>query len=131
MRMNKKVINEGDFSVLRNPSPYRVGRAPGFVRNADDALRRSYLMRRAEEENSYYQSQQLIGQLEQLGPMLQNVFEQMVNIHNFIEGQRMQPLITKKQKKSLDNINAMLNDITKTLSIDCINEIDKLGNTGD
>lgn len=129
MRTNKKLVNEGDFSVLRNPSPYRVGRAPGFVRNADDALRRNYFMRRAEEENSYFQAQQLIGQLEQLGPMMQNLFAQVVDIRNFIDSQKMQPLITQKQKNSLDKVIAKMDKAAKILSIDCMNEIDNLGNT--
>lgn len=128
MRKHKKIVNEADFSVLRNPSPYRVGRAPGFVRNADDALKRSYLMRRAEEENSYYQTQQLIGQLEQLGPMMQNLFAQMVDIRNFISSQKMQPLVKPKQKDTLDRITKHMDKIVKIISTDCLQEIDKLGN---
>lgn len=128
MRKNKKLVNEGDFSVLRNPSPYRVGRAPGFVRNADVTLKRNYLMRRAEEENTYYQSQQLVGQLEQLGPMMQNLFGQIVDIRNFISNQKSQPLINDKQKKTMDKIAGLLDDAVKIISVDCLKEIDKLGN---
>lgn len=87
-------------------------------------------MRRAEEENNYYQTQQLFGQLEQLDPMFQNLFRQIVDVRNFVESQKLQPLATKEQLNALNELTAHLDSVSKILSVDCINTIDKLGNNG-
>lgn len=54
--MRRKKINEGnDWGILRNPSPYRIGRDPGYVQDASDRLKQSYLMRKSEEMNTFYE----------------------------------------------------------------------------
>lgn len=129
MKGAKKKINEGnDWGILRNPSPYRIGRDPGYADNADDRLKQTYLMRRAEEMNNFYEKKQLKAQLDKLEPMLVDVYQRLIQIQTFIIQQENDPLLTNKDRKTMDSMIADISNFSNDLIQKCIKRLDTLAN---
>lgn len=72
-------------SVLRNPSPYRIDRAPDPIYNNDEQLRLQYLIRRAEEVATFQEEARVVGQLEKLKPMLSDLFRDITIVRGFVD----------------------------------------------
>lgn len=122
----RKQINE-EFSTLRNSSPYKVRRDKGFVQDATPQMNQRYLMQKAMEINNFYERQVMFGELDKLEPMFVNLFRQITHIKEFLNSQLNQPLINKKQIRSIRSIDKKLDQINKVISTDILDELDNLG----
>lgn len=125
--MRRKKINEGnDWGILRNPSPYRIGRDPGYVQDASDRLNQSYLMRKSEEMNTFYEKKMLKAQLDKLEPMLTDVYQRLVQIQTFIAQQQNDPLLSNKDRKIMDSIISDITNLSNDLIMKSMEKLDKL-----
>lgn len=125
--MRRKKINEGnDWGILRNPSPYRIGRDPGYVQDASDRLKQSYLMRKSEEMNTFYEKKMLKAQLDKLEPMLTDVYQRLVQIQTFIAQQENDPLLSNKDRKIMDSIISDITNLSNDLIMKSMEKLDKL-----
>lgn len=125
--MRRKKINEGnDWGILRNPSPYRIGRDPGYVQDASDRLKQSYLMRKSEEMNTFYEKKMLKAQLDKLEPMLTDVYQRLVQIQTFIAQQQNDPLLSNKDRKIMDSIISDITNLSNDLIMKSMEKLDKL-----
>lgn len=122
----RKQINE-EFSTLRNSSPYKVRRDKGFVQDATPQMNQRYLMQKAMEINNFYERQVMFGELDKLEPMFVDLFRQITHIKEFLNSQLNQPLINKKQIRSIRSIDKKLDQINKVISTDILDELDNLG----
>lgn len=122
----RKQINE-EFSTLRNSSPYKVRRDKGFIQDATPQMNQRYLMQKAMEINNFYNKQIMFGELDKLEPMLVDLFRQITHVKEFLNSQLNQPLINKKQVRSIRTIGKKLDQINKLISTDILDELDKLG----
>lgn len=122
----RKQINE-EFSTLRNSSPYKVRRDKGFIQDATPQMNQRYLMQKAMEINNFYNKQIMFGELDKLEPMLVDLFRQITHVKEFLNSQLNQPLINKKQVRSIRAIGKKLDQINKLISTDILDELDKLG----
>ena len=125
MRKIKSLKEE--FSPLRSSSPYKVRRDKGFVRDATPQMTQRYLLRKAEEENTYYQKQLMFGELDKLEPLFMDLFKQIGYIRDFIESQKKQPLIEREQRDSLNKLVKLLDAINTRISTKVLKELDNLG----
>lgn len=125
MARKRKVVNE-DWSVLRNPSPFKIGPAPGFVRDNSPEMTRQYFLRRAEEENSFNTQLKSIGQLEAIEPEFITLFQKVAELHGFVLSQKSLPLITSKQKAILDGIAEKLERVNLIITKEVLADLDKL-----
>ena len=124
----RKRINE-EFSTLRNNSPYKIRRDKGFVQDATPQMNQRYLLNKAMEVNNFYERQKMFGELDKLEPLFVDLFKQITYIREFLESQLSQPLINKKQSSIIKNLAKKLDKINDIISIDVLDELDKLGNT--
>lgn len=125
--MRRKKINEGnDWGILRNPSPYRIGRDPGYVQDASDRLKQNYLMRKSEEMNTFYEKKMLKAQLDKLEPMLTDVYQRLVQIQTFIAQQQNDPLLSNKDRKIMDSIISDITNLSNDLIMKSMEKLDKL-----
>lgn len=122
----RKRINE-EFSTLRNSSPYKIRRDKGFVQDAAPQMNQRYLMQKAAEINNFYERQIMFGELDKLEPLFVGLFKQIIHIKEFLASQEKQPLINKKQIRSIRKISKKLDAINKLISTDILDEIDNLG----
>lgn len=125
MRKIKSLKEE--FSPLRSSSPYKVRRDKGFVQDATPQMSQRYLLRKAEEENTYYQKQLMFGELDKLEPLFMDLFKQIGYIRDFIESQKKQPLIEREQRDSLNKLVKLLDAINTKISTKVLKELDNLG----
>lgn len=125
-----KTLKE-EFSALRSSSPYKIRRDKGFIQDATPQMSQRYWMQKAQEYNTFYQKEQMFGELEKLEPMLVDLFKQISYITEFINSQQNQPLINKKQLESLRKIVKILNRLNTVVSTKILNELDKLGVGGE
>ena len=125
MRKIKSLKEE--FSPLRSSSPYKVRRDKGFVQDATPQMTQRYLLRKAEEENTYYQKQLMFGELDKLEPLFMDLFKQIGYIRDFIESQKKQPLIEREQRDSLNKLVKLLDAINTKISTKVLKELDNLG----
>lgn len=125
MRKIKSLKEE--FSPLRSSSPYKVRRDKGFVQDATPQMTQRYLLRKAEEENTYYQKQLMFGELDKLEPLFMDLFKQIGYIRDFIESQKKQPLIEREQRDSLNKLVKLLDAINTRISTKVLKELDNLG----
>lgn len=125
--MRRKKINEGnDWGILRNPSPYRIGRDPGYVQDASDRLKQNYLMRKSEEMNTFYEKKQLKAQLDKLEPMFTDVYQRLVQIQTFITQQQNDPLLSNKDRKIMDSIISDITNVSNDLIMKSMEKLDQL-----
>lgn len=125
--MRRKNINEGnDWGILRNPSPYRIGRDPGYVQDASDRLKQNYLMRKSEEMNTFYEKKQLKAQLDKLEPMFTDVYQRLVQIQTFITQQQNDPLLSNKDRKIMDSIISDITNVSNDLIMKSMEKLDQL-----
>lgn len=125
--MRRKNINEGnDWGILRNPSPYRIGRDPGYVQDASDRLKQNYLMRKSEEMNTFYEKKQLKAQLDKLEPMFTDVYQRLVQIQTFIAQQQNDPLLSNKDRKIMDSIISDITNLSNDLIMKSMKKLDQL-----
>lgn len=125
--MRRKNINEGnDWGILRNPSPYRIGRDPGYVQDASDRLKQNYLMRKSEEMNTFYEKKQLKAQLDKLEPMFTDVYQRLVQIQTFIVQQQNDPLLSNKDRKIMDSIISDITNLSNDLIMKSMEKLDQL-----
>lgn len=125
--MRRKNINEGnDWGILRNPSPYRIGRDPGYVQDASDRLKQNYLMRKSEEMNTFYEKKQLKAQLDKLEPMFTDVYQRLVQIQTFIAQQQNDPLLSNKDRKIMDSIISDITNLSNDLIMKSMEKLDQL-----
>lgn len=125
--MRRKKINEGnDWGILRNPSPYRIGRDPGYVQDASDRLKQGYLMRKSEEMNTFYEKKQLKAQLDKLEPMFTDVYQRLVQIQTFITQQQNDPLLSNKDRKIMDSIISDITNVSNDLIMKSMEKLDQL-----
>lgn len=125
--MRRKKINEGnDWGILRNPSPYRIGRDPGYVQDASDRLTQNYLMRKSEEMNTFYEKKQLKAQLDKLEPMFTDVYQRLVQIQTFITQQQNDPLLSNKDRKIMDSIISDITNVSNDLIMKSMEKLDQL-----
>lgn len=125
--MRRKKINEGnDWGILRNPSPYRIGRDPGYVQDASDRLKQDYLMRKSEEMNTFYEKKQLKAQLDKLEPMFTDVYQRLVQIQTFITQQQNDPLLSNKDRKIMDSIISDITNVSNDLIMKSMEKLDQL-----
>ena len=125
MRQKHSKLNE-DWSVLRNPSPYKIGPAPGYVADNRPEMSRQFFLRRAEEENMYNVKLQSIGSLMGLEPEFLALFKKVSEVANIVDSQKTLPLLTSQQKKTLDAIIDKLSNINKILTQDILADLDSL-----
>lgn len=125
-----KTLKE-EFSALRSSGPYKIRRDKGFIQDATPQMSQRYWMQKAQEYNTFYQKEQMFGELEKLEPMLVDLFKQISYITEFINSQQNQPLINKKQLESLRKIVKILNKLNTAVSTKILNELDKLGVGGE
>lgn len=120
LALNTRVkLNENnDWSPLRNPSPYRIGRAPNPVFNDDEKLKINYLLRRAEEAATFKEQARVVGQMEQIKPLLADLYRDITQIRNFIEGQKKEPLATQKHQKVMDKMIKVFDGMNEKLTND-------------
>ena len=125
--MRRKKINEGnDWGILRNPSPYRIGRDPGYVQDASDRLKQGYLMCKSEEMNTFYEKKQLKAQLDKLEPMFTDVYQRLVQIQTFITQQQNDPLLSNKDRKIMDSIISDITNVSNDLIMKSMEKLDQL-----
>lgn len=125
--MRRKKINEGnDWGILRNPSPYRIGRDPGYVQDASDRLKQNYFMRKSEEMNTFYEKKQLKAQLDKLEPMFTDVYQRLVQIQTFITQQQNDPLLSNKDRKIMDSIISDITNVSNDLIMKSMEKLDQL-----
>lgn len=121
------MLNEdNNWSVLRNPAPFRIGRAPSPVYNDDEKLKINYLLRKAEEAATFTEKARVVGQMEQIKPQLADLYRDITSIRNFIEGQKKEPLATKEHIKVMDDMIKIFDDMNNTLTGDVFDLCDKL-----
>lgn len=127
-KKRKNKVNEaaGDFSILRHPSPYRIGRAPAPVFNADEQMKMNHLMRSAEEVNNFIEKLQLVGKLEHLDPLIRDFYKQFANIYHFLDEQYNDVTLTKDMKLKIKELQGMFDKIGTTIFNDIIPMVDKL-----
>lgn len=127
MKQKRKKLNEdGDFSILRHPSPYRIGRAPAPTFNADEQMKHNYLIRAAEEANTFNQKLQLAGKLEHIEPLIRDFYKQYAYLYHFLDEQLNDPTIPEAAKQGIVNIQSKLDGIGKVVIAEIIPEIDNL-----
>lgn len=125
--MARKKINEGnDWGILRNPSPYRIGRDPGYVQDASDRLKQNYLMRKSEEMNTFYEKKMLKAQLDKLEPMFTDVYQRLVSIQTFIAQQQNDPLLSNEDRAIMDSIISDITNVSNDLVMKSMKKLDKL-----
>lgn len=122
----RKKLNE-EFSPLRNNNPYKIRRDKGFIKDASPQLNQKYLLQRQMEINNFYEGEQMMGELDKLEPLFVDLFKQITYIKEFIESQKKQPLIKKSQYNTINKIAKMLDKANKIVSVDILDELDKLG----
>lgn len=122
----RKKLNE-EFSPLRNNNPYKIRRDKGFIKDASPQLNQKYLLQRQMEINNFYEGEQMMGELDKLEPLFVDLFKQIIYIKEFIESQKKQPLIKKSQYNTINKIAKMLDKANKIVSVDILDELDKLG----
>lgn len=125
----RKRVNEasGDFSILRHPSPYRIGRAPGPIFNADEQMAQNYLLRAAEEANTFNQKLQLAGKLEHLDPLIRDFYKQYAYIYHFLDEQLNDPTYSEKIKRNILKLMKQYDKVGTIIMNDIIPQIDNLG----
>lgn len=128
MSVRKKVINEagGDFSILRSPSPYRIGRAPAPLFNADEQMAQNYLLRAAEEANTFNQKLQLAGRLDKLDPLIRDLYKQYALIYHFIDEQLNDPTYTKETKEQMIDFLKKFDKIGTVIMSEIIPSLDEM-----
>lgn len=125
--MRHKKINEGnDWGILRNPSPYRIGRDPGYVQDASDRLKQNYLMRKSEEMNTFYEKKMLKAQLDKLEPMFTDVYQRLIQIQTFIAQQETDPLLSNADRAIMDSIISDITNVSNDLIMKSMEKLDKL-----
>ena len=122
----RKKLNE-EFSPLRNNNPYKIRRDKGFIKDASPQLNQKYLLQRQMEINNFYEGEQMMGELDKLEPLFVDLFKQITYIKEFIESQKKQPLIKKSQYNTINKVTKMLDKANKIISVDILDELDKLG----
>lgn len=125
MQRKSKRLAE-DWSPLRNPSPFKIGPAPGFVRDNTPEMTRQYFLRRAEEENTYNTKLQSIGQLQLIEPEFIELFQKVAQIKNFIMNQASLPLLTQEQKDILRAVIEKLDKVNIIITTEILADLDKL-----
>lgn len=127
----KNPINEdNNYSILRNPSPYRIGRAPGAEMNADEKLKKQYLMRRAEEVATFQEKLPVIGQMEKIKPMMADLFRDITMIRNFIQQEENEPLASAEHKSTMETMITKFDEMNNILTNDIIPLCDNLAIDG-
>lgn len=129
MIMKKHLNEDNNYSILRNPSPYRIGRAPGAEMNADEKLKQQYLMRRAEEVATFQEKLQVIGQMEKVKPMMADLFRDITMLRNFVEGEQKEPLATAEHVKTLKAMVDKFDEMNNILTTEIIPLCDELAVT--
>lgn len=128
MKAKKRVVKEahGDWSTLRQPSPYRIGRAPAPRFNADEQMKMSYLMQSAEQVNNFLQKNMLAGRLESIDPLVRDFFKQFAHIFHYLDEQLNDPTLPKEVKKDIINLQNHFDKIGTRIASKIIPLIDKL-----
>lgn len=61
MKRRRRLTEDADWHILRNPAPFRIGRAPEPIYNDDSKLKINYLLRRAEEIATFREQARVVG----------------------------------------------------------------------
>ena len=122
--MAKKL--DEDYQILRAPSPYRIGPAPGFVQDAGPEMNRQYFIRRSEEENTYNVKQASLGNLAGTGPLFTDIFTKVAQLRNTVVDQKRLPLLTNQQQQDIDKLVAVLDKINLLITKDALDILDRL-----
>lgn len=126
VKKHRQLNEDNNWSVLRNPAPFRIGRAPNPVFNDDEKLKINYLLRKAEEAATFTEQARVVGQMEQIKPQLADLYRDITSIRNFIEGQKKEPLATKKHLEVMDKMIAVFDKMNETLTNDVFELCDQL-----
>lgn len=115
-KKRETLLEDNDWSILRNPSPYRIGRAPGPIFNNDAQLELQYLIRKAEEIATFEEKARVVGQLEKLKPLLANLFRDITIIRGFIQEEKQEPMASEKNIAAMDKMIAIFDDMNDKLA---------------
>lgn len=115
-----------DYQILRAPSPYRIGPAPGFVQDSGPEMNRQYFIRRSEEENTYNVKQASLGNLAGTAPLFTDIFTKVAQLRNVVVDQKRLPLLTPEQQADLDRLIKLLDKVVILLTKDALDILDRL-----
>lgn len=121
----KQKINE-DYSILKNPSPYQIGKAPGFVRDKMPEMELQFQLRRAEEAQTFFQKKQMIAQLEQLEQPIMNLYRELINVRNMLDEKSKLPLIPNDKLAIMNKMCKKLDKVNKFITVNLLQDLDKL-----
>lgn len=123
----KKLKENSDFSTIKSPSPFKIERAPGFIRNDSAKLNQAYLNRRQEEEINFHDKLPLIANLDRLETQFLSLFQDITVIRNSLLEELNSPLLSKKHRFIMTKIIKELDAINSNINNNMILELDKLG----
>lgn len=116
MPKKRELDEDYGYSRLRNPSPWKIGTAPPPVRDASAQMHANYLQRKAEEQATFYEQSRAVGGLDQLEPLFQTLWRDVVDIRNYLDNRRSEPTLPESAIPVLDRMTKRLDKLAEFIS---------------
>lgn len=89
-------------------------------------MAQNYLLRAAEEANTFNQKLQLAGRLDKLDPLIRDLYKQYALIYHFIDEQLNDPTYTKETKEQMIDFLKKFDKIGTVIMSEIIPSLDEM-----